>query len=202
MAFTVFPDGAKGVIDFDWNGEAVSIVLHFEKESPPAGSFPALAAEIAAKFASEFMPNLTDELTMGDVTVYDLSAEGAPKYVNSDEDGTAGTLAADSVPNNTAGIISHRTDATGRSGRGRTYIPGLSEADESNGILLGAPRDAMLVDWATIITAIDALGWLFVVAQRFSSGTQLATGVMRLVTSEIMKRQLGTQRRRQVQTAL
>lgn len=202
MAFTVFPNGAKAAIEFDLNGVACSLTLHFEKESPPTGSFTALAAEIAAGFADDMLDNLTEEFVMGDVVVYDLSAQDAPNYINSDESGSAGVTVADSVPNNTAMVISHRTDATGRSSRGRTYLPGFSETNESNGLLLAAARDFVLADWGTFIAGIEALGWLFVVAQRFSAGSQLATGVMRAVTTEIIKLQLGTQRRRQVPSAV
>ena len=135
---------------------------------------------------------------MGDVVVYDLSADGAPKYVNSDESGTQGVAVADSVPNNTSLVVSHRTESTGRSGRGRTYIPGFSEIAESNGLLLASFRDDVLTAWGTFISGIELLGWAFVVAQRFASGVQLTTGIMREVVTEILKLQLGTQRRRQV----
>lgn len=201
MTFTTFADGASANIDFDWNGVAVSVGLHFEHAAPSAANFTALAAEVAAGFASDLMPNLTDELTMGDVTVQDLSSEGAPKYVNGDENGTTGTLIQDSVPNNTSGLVSHATNDTGRSARGRTYIPGISEADESDGLLTIARRNNILIDWGTFIAGVAVLGWDFVIAQRFSAGVQLTVGVMRLVTSERMKQELGTQRRRQVRSA-
>lgn len=199
--FTVFPDGAKAALEMSWNGVEVSIILHFEKSSPTSTDFTNLAAEVAAGFADDLMPELTEELFMGEVVVYDLSAENAPKYVNTDESGTQGTLVGDSVPNNTSPVISHRTEATGRSGRGRTYLPGISEAQESNGLLSSGLRDDLLTAWGTFITGIEALGWAFVIAQRFSGGSQLTTGIMREVVTEILKLQLGTQRRRQVQSA-
>ncbi len=196
--FTVFPDGAKAAVEFDLNGVACSITLHFEKSNPTSTDFTNLAAEVAAGFASDLLPELTEEVTLGDVVVYDLSAEGAPNYVNSDESGEVGSEVADSVPNNTAMVISHRTEDTGRSARGRTYLPGFSEIKESNGLILSAARDDVLTAWGTFIAGIEALGWAFVIAQRFANKQQLATGVMRAVVTEIIKLQLGTQRRRQV----
>lgn len=202
MTFTVFPDGAKAAIEFDWNGVGCSITLHFEKDTPTSTDFTNLAAEVAAGFADDMLTELTEELIMGDVVVYDLSEEGAPKYVNSDESGSPGVKVADALPNNTAVVISHRTEDTGRSARGRTYLPGVSEAEESNGILLDTPRDDFLTAWGTFIAGIEALGWAFVIAQRYLDGVQLVTGVMRPVVTEIIKLQLGTQRRRQVPSAI
>jgi hypothetical protein len=147
------------------------------------------------------MNKASNELIMGDVVVYDLSEEFAPKYISSDENGTPGTDGTDSIPNNTAALLSHRTATTGRSGRGRNYLPGVSEAQESGGTLGSTLRDGLLISWAVLISDLDAIGWVLQVAQRFEDGVQLTTGVMRPVTSEIMKLQFGTQRRRQVQTA-
>ena len=95
MAFTVFPDGAQAIIDFDWNGVGVSIGLHFEKSAPSETDFTNLAAEVAAGFASDLLANLSNELVMGDVTVIDLSEENAPQFVNSDENGSPGLGASD-----------------------------------------------------------------------------------------------------------
>lgn len=202
MAFTVFPDGAKAVISHSWNGVPVSTVLHFSKASPVVADYIALALAVATEWAVDILVELSNDMVMGDVTVYDLSAEFAPKYVDSSKSGTAGGNVGDSWPNNTALIVSHRTNATGRSGRGRTYVPAISEIDESNGLLTTVKQTAMVTAWGDFITAVEVGGWLFVVAQRFLNKVQLVTGVMRDVTTEILKRELGTQRRRQVRSAV
>lgn len=201
MTFTVFPNGAKGVIDFDWNGVGVSVVLHFEKVSPSVADYTALADALGLQWDTILNAELSNELTQGITTVYDLSEEFAPKYENADESGNPGDVIGDSVPNNTSALVSHRSTATGRSGRGRTYVPGVVEADESDGLLLPAFRTTLLTAWGAFITAVELTGWVFVVAQRFLNGAQLTTGVMREVVTEILKLQLGTQRRRQVQSA-
>ncbi len=201
MAFTVFVDGAKLCCEFSWNGVACTICVHWLHDAPDAGDFQALADTFAASYATNMMLHVTSEIAMGDVVVYDLSEEHAPKYTSSDENGTPGTDGTDSIPNNSAGIISHRSATTGRSGRGRNYIPGISEAKESGGTLGTAIRNSILAAWATIVSDVAVDGWTLQVAQRFEDGVQLTTGVMHAVTTEIMKQQLGTQRRRQVQTA-
>lgn len=201
MAFTVFVDGAKLCAQFSWNGVACTTCVHFVHDDPGPAEFQELADEFAASYAIQMMPHASDELILGDVVVYDLSEENAPKYISSDENPTPGTDGTDAVPNNTAAVLSHRTDTIGRSGRGRSYIMGVSEVQESGGTLGSAVRDLLLTDWADLITQTDGIGWTFSVAQRFEDGQQLTTGVMRPVTSEIMTLQLGTQRRRQVPSA-
>lgn len=203
MAFTVFADGAKACIDFDWNGVGCSVCLHWEKASPAEADYIDLADKVSFYWEDKMLPSQVADLAMGDVTVYDLSEEFAPKYINSDESGSPGEEVSDSMANNTAVVISHRTTATGRSGRGRTYMPGVGDADVTDGLMSAAYVSEVLVAWASFITNIETdTGWDFVVAQRFLDGAQLTTGVMRTVANEILKRQLGTQRRRQVPSAV
>jgi len=203
MAFTVFADGAKACIGFDLNGVAVSICLHWQKASPAEADYIALADQLGAAWSSRMLASQSNDLTQGTTTVYDLSAEGAPKFENTDESGDPGTEAGDSLANNTAMIISHRTTATGRSGRGRTYMPGVSELDVTDGKASAAYKSEVATAWGLLITDVEvATGWTFVVAQRFSAGVQLTTGIMREVVTEIVTQQLATQRRRQVQSAV
>lgn len=202
MAFTVFPDTAKVAVNMSWNGVEVSNVLHFQHASPTDMDYEDLAASVSQEWTADILPEQVSELTIVDVTAYDLSEEGAPKYVNTDDAGAAGSDLGDGVPNNTCMLISHRTADTGRSSRGRTYIPGMLETDESNGLMVAAKQTNMVTAWGNFIAAVALIGWDLVVAQRFSGGTQLAIGVARAVTVEIIKRQLGTQRRRQVPSAI
>ncbi len=199
MTVTVFTDGAKACIGFDLNGVGVSVCLHFEMTSPQTQDYIDLAAAVAAEWADHMLASQSNDLTMADVTVYDLSAESAPKYINSDENGSPGTDATDAAPNNSAVIVSHRTTQTGRSGRGRTYVPGISETDVVDGLLSTAYVNEVTTNWGLFITGVEtATSWEFVVAQRWADGVQLTTGVMREVVTEIITRHIGTQRRRQV----
>lgn len=202
MAFTVFVDGAKLCLEFSWNFVAVTTCLHFKHPAPDAAAYQALADQGGLSWGGQMLIHASSDLVMGEVTVYDLSEEFAPKYVNLTQVGLPGTDGADSVPNNTAVLISHRTAHTGRSGRGRNYLPGLSEVQEGDGLLLATKRDAILISWATMMTNILPTGWVFQVAQRYEDGLQLETGIMREVTTEILRLELGTQRRRQVRSAL
>lgn len=202
MAFTIFVDGAKLCVEFSWNLVAVTTCLHFKKTSASPTDYQELADTMAAEWAAEMQPLLTTEILMGEVVAYDLNEEFAPKYISLDEVGTPGTSSSDSVPNNTAVLVSHRTAQTGRSGRGRNYVPGLSEVAESDGLLVAATRDNLLTAWGTMITNVALTGWEFQVAQRWSDGVQLETGVMRPVVTEIILLELATQRRRQVRSAI
>lgn len=197
MAFTVFTDTGKVCLGFTWNAIGVSICAHFTKTTPSAADFLALATEFADAWDTHMKPNQSDDIALGDCVAYDLSAEDAPTYTYTGVNGNAGTVLVDSLPNNTAAVVSHRTASRGRSGRGRNYIPGLTENNVQDGLLQAATVTALLADWASIVSAVALVGWDLVVAQRFADGVQLTTGVTRDVTSELMSTSLGTQRRRQ-----
>ena len=197
MAFTTFADTGKACMFFTWNGVKVSVCAHFDKTNPSATDFQNLADDWGDAWNGDMKANLSDDITLGDSVVYDLSAEDAPVYTYTGVNGNPGTVLVDSLPNNTAAVISHRTDDRGRSARGRSYIPGLTENNIINGIFASAFVTAMLADWATMITLVAVNGWDLVVAQRFDAGVQLAVGVTRAVTTELMSTSPGTQRRRQ-----
>lgn len=197
MAFTTFANASKLCMDFTWNTIVVTVCIHWQKTSPTPADFQLLADTFGASWVTNMLPIQVTELAGGLVTAYDLSAEGAPKYEYSGAVGVVGGASVGGVPNNTAAVISHRTASTGRSGRGRTYLPGVSETNVTNGVLTVAAAAAYLAAWVAIVLATEATGWDLVVAQRFSNNVQLAVGVTRPVTTELLALKLGTQRRRQ-----
>ena len=73
IVFTIFPDGAKAVVDFSWNNTPASFVLHFEFSSPVAQDYIDLAEAVAGEFATNVMPNLSVDLVMGEIMVSDMS---------------------------------------------------------------------------------------------------------------------------------
>lgn len=198
MAFTVFADGARACLEWNWNGAIVTICIHWEKTSPTEADFIALADELGFRWETNLRPRQTEDITFNKVTVYDLSAEDAPVYENTDESGLSGDILVDGTPNNTAALITHKTNTRGRSGRGRTYFPGVPESSVVDGLLEAGYLANLVTNWTSFINNIQTVtGWGFVVAQRFDNGVQLTNGIMRPVTTEVFRANLGTQRRRQ-----
>ncbi len=197
MAFTVFANTSRVCLFFTWNTVKCSVCCHFDHASPSAADYLNLATDFADEWDVHMKPNQSSDLALGDCIAYDLNAADSPSYTYTGVNGNAGGSAIDSTPNNTAGVISHRTVDRGRSARGRTYVPGFTENNIVNGKFDATTVTALLADWASIVAGVAVNGWTLVVAQRFDDGIQLATGVTRVVTTEIMSESPGTQRRRQ-----
>lgn len=197
MAFVPFPNTVLLTHRFDWNGQPVSIGLHLERAGYTPANAQLLAQDAGTSFVSTINAVQTNQILMGLVVVQDLSSAGAPNYENPDEIGISGDLVIDGAPNNTALLLSHRTADTGRSARGRTYMPGMTDTQ----VVLGLPSAAAIalwaIEWAAYVVDIEFQGWTLVVAQRVADGVPLAQGVTREVTSTLFPVRLGTQRLRQ-----
>jgi hypothetical protein len=194
MAFVPNPDWGKLCFDFTWNGVGVSICLNFQKSSPTPTDFNSLAQEGADAFVADLLPHLIDSLTLNQTTVYDMASDSSPVYIASGGLPASGASATDSLPNNVAAVITHETNLRGRSGRGRTYMPGMSEANQTDGLFGGAYMVTLLTAFADFIMATEAgSGWVHVVASTQSDGadrvTALLTPTVAYATSNIVRSQ-------------
>lgn len=197
MAFTAFPDVGRACVDFDLNTVNVSICINFKKAGATPTDFQLIADSIGTEYAAVLMPQMSNDLIQGETTVYDMATETSPVYTSINGSGTVGGAPQDSTPNNATFLISHRTLTRGRSGRGRTYAPGLSETNVVDGQISTGRVASLLTEWLTFIINVESTTSAnFVIAQRFSGGVQLVTGITHSVTTEIVPRRVASQRRR------
>lgn len=197
MTFVPFPNTVSLTHRFTWNSQEVSFGIHLSRAGYTPANAQLLADDAGASWLLELATQQVDKLVADVVTVQDLSEQGAPNYENPDVIGETGEILSDGVPNNTSLLISHRTADTGRSARGRTYMPGMNEGSVEDGLPTNAALIAWSSIWAAYIVDVEFQGWTFVVAQRMEDGVPLGTGVTREVTDEIFPVRLGTQRLRQ-----
>lgn len=197
MTFVPFPNTVSLTFRYFWNDKAVSYSLHLSRPGYSAQNAQALAVLAGTSWNSTLRTLQSNDLTADLITVQDLTETGAPNYESVAQIGNVGAVAIDSVPNNTSLLVSHRTADTGRSARGRTYLPGLPEDDAENGVPTNGARAAFAVQWGIHIADMALQSWVFVVAQRFEDGAPLVEGVTRAVNAEIFPTYLGTQRLRQ-----
>lgn len=197
MTFVPFPDTVSLTHRFLWNDKPVSYTIHMRRPGYTPTNAQGLANFAGTSWHDTLRTLQSNDLQADLITVQDLTEAGAPNYENITEIGQVGAVAIDSVPNNTALLVSHRTADTGRSARGRTYLPGLPEDDAENGVPTSGARAAFAVQWGIFIADLALQSWIFVVAQRYADGVPLVEGVTRPVTAEIFPFYLGTQRLRQ-----
>lgn len=106
-----------------------------------------------------------------------------------------GGQSGDAVPPQAASIISWRTGVVGRSFRGRTYLPPLSESQQVAGII-SATQVSNIEGFFTALQSLATIGvttaaWDFVL---WSPTRAAAT----LITQAIAQQYIGTQRRRRL----
>lgn len=89
-----------------------------------------------------------------------------------------------------AGLVSLKTDARGRSNRGRVYVPFVAESAGASGVMGSGPRTSMQSEWETALDDWVTAGITLVVASY-----ELASA--RDVQVVTVKSGLATQRRRQ-----
>lgn len=198
MPFVPFTDGAKMCFDFTISGVEVSICLHFKGNiSPTPADYDTLANEGKVRWAANVLPLQTTATLFKGTTVYDLNTANSPVYQDYYVTPVAGSSATPTSPLNVAFVLSYLTGNRGRSYRGRSYIPGLSEtvADDQNW------QAQTVIDVTngvgTMINAIENNSpFEFVVASRVQNGQLLQQGVMTPVLALVGKSDLGTRRKR------
>lgn len=88
----------------------------------------ALADAVMLEWGAAWAGPLCSVYTITQVVLYGFNGLGPSEVFTSTEDPIPMTNAGQALPQNCAGLVRKRTDAAGRRGRGRFYLPGLNEA--------------------------------------------------------------------------
>lgn len=198
MAFVPFTNTAKAVIAYGIGTlPNMTNTLYFDLAGFDTIDMANLAAAVQAWFCDNVLPHLSDKTAYKSVTVYDMRASDGEVVVEESRSGELGTALGDaSAPSNCV-VITLRTNARGRSGRGRNYVAGISEGVISSRVLDATFTANIAAAYDSLVTGLPALSWVLVVASRQSNNVPLATGVTRVVTdAEVRNLVTGSQRRR------
>jgi len=198
MPFIASSNTGKVCFDFVWKGVGVSICLYFVKTSVPnATHFSNLAFAARDSMVDNLIPILSEDLTFNGVLVYDMSSATAPTYSAPQVPVENGGAAVDGVSRQVTAVITHRSNNRGRSARGRTYLPGLTDSDVVDGVLSSSAQTALQDAWDAFIADIEAVdSWIFVVASFYTDGAPRASAIKFEVTESLVRPYTGTQRRR------
>lgn len=128
MPFIPIPDTALVKIRALWDGQRVENTLYFTRE---VGSWnetllTALAAAIGTWWVDNMLPALAASYIVNSIVVQDLNAEAGAIVEDFAHSGTPGEDGTGSMPNNVSWVVKFVTGLSGRSFRGRNYIPGLT----------------------------------------------------------------------------
>jgi len=199
MPFVPVLDTAKVCLRFSKAGQQVCNVLHVEADTAIDNTVLNQIGSIVTTWATtQYLNHLSSDMTLEAVEVTDLTTAGGLGIVYTTGLPQTGGDTSGALPNNVAVAVKLATGLTGRSHRGRTFVPGIAAgaltADKQHinstlqGILISA-FDALISD-------LIAEGLTLVVTSLVSGGVPRTAGVNTPVLAPFVNTTLDSQRRR------
>ena len=198
MAFQPAPGIVQVEIRQLWDSQRVENVLHFASaNSNDATAITTLADDLRASWRTNVMPLQSTTVQLASVYARSLDTAIAPAYESFPANAQFGDNGSPAMPNNVSWCLKFTTGLTGRSGRGRLYVVGLTENQVGN----NAVNQTVADDWVVAINAIfstaAADGWQPVVLSRVQAGVRLANAIGYAITGiGYTDRVIDSQRRR------
>lgn len=199
MPFVPAPNTALVELVYSLDGQIIENTLYFENSAAPEpADLSDLGDAIAAWWIANMASALTNDLSLNQVVVTDLTTETSPSVLSMAGLPHAGAGSADALPNNVVLCISFRTDHRGKSARGRNFIPGLQE-NQTHGSYADVGLDAVFIAAYGLLIGPAAISpsWEWVVCSKFTGGNPRVSALMQPVTAvTVTDMVLDSQRRR------
>lgn len=149
-------------------------------------------ADVIAAATNEIKGGMALGVSINDVVVTDLRTEGALQFTSTHGGfPIAGTDAAGELPEQTAAVVSLRTNTRGGSFRGRVFLGGFCE-DFSDGPNIAPDLIEAITDWSEHVVGSGAFG---VISRNHDKAPRLA-GIITPITFAKIPIHWKTQRRR------
>jgi hypothetical protein len=169
MAFVPANKVAQAELVYLWNEQVVETVLNFLGLNDwTAGELHDLGSRLVQWWTTYLAPSLSTQIQLQMVRVRDISTANGIGVEYSDGLPVSGNLNTASVPNNVTVAVKHSSGLTGRSFRGRTYVPGLAAGDINVNTLLIAPLQALHLAFQNLDIVNDVNGALHVILSKYS----------------------------------
>lgn len=179
MAFQQVPNTAQVTIAMNMNNSRM-VMTHYGLRvgGYDSGNLQDLADDIDTWVGTSLMPQLSNQLTYTDTEVRGLNFENDLVALAIASAGVGG-IASNPTPNQVAFCLKRLSGLTGRSARGRVYVPGIPTT------LLSANESLVQTTFAnTLVTVHNLLaitfanaGWQQVIVSRYTNGVKRAVGV-------------------------
>lgn len=198
MTFQSAPRCAEAVPVMIVAGELVVNVFNFKYVADyDQTAINRLAEVVDAWMGAHYLLMLSTSLSYNQTLVRGLESSVDLTAANTTSAGV-GSITGAVLPNNVAFCVTHRSGMTGRSARGRTFIPAIGEAElvatNTVSTTYKAAADAV---FNTLNTNALAAGWQFSILSRVNAGVKRSTAVAyTIVSSEARNSILDSQRGR------
>jgi len=182
----------------NWAGQVIENVHHFIVE--PAVTIPLmndLASGMVTSWNTGMKPSMPLNLSLTSVRCTDLTTQTGPVINYGVGLPSVGVYGQPSLPNNCAAVITKRTDSRGRSYRGRSFLPGLTEAQVTDNTISSTLITTFLTYFQNIRQpTYSGTQFAMVVVSRYSDNLPRAVGVATLVTGFTADQVVDSQRKR------
>jgi len=198
MAFIPVPSVSQVEQIFDYNGQTVEMVHHYRHDvTPTIAAWESVHAQLLVDWNNTIRPVIAPTLVWVSTKFTDLTTAIAATYTTVTSLPNAGTSASPQLPNNVALVMTKRTANRGRSYRGRSFIPGLTEAVVTGNSVLSTFTTPAL---AFFVAALNYTGSGIVfdmcVVSRFTENAPRGSGINTLITNFTFDTVVDSQRRR------
>jgi len=187
MAFVPLPNGCKVAVEMLLQGQNAVNTFHFINAGAwDIDDMELLGEEVWDAYAAWVAAKYTSGTQLVRVTVTDLRTQFADQYVTTHSP-VSGAVSSAPIPNNVAAAISRRSNLTGRSTRGRVYLPVENTANTSAANNMAtAFRDGALALLDGIGSAAAAINFTEVIASYVQNGVPLTTAAFYVVLSRLV----------------
>jgi len=197
MPFIPTADALEVVVKMTQQGVPVVNVYHVDVGAAPTISIINTVLGIFDTWITgSFAPLVSSTITFDEIVATDISvANGLQGSIvpATATGGAGGTPAAA----NAALVVSQRSNLSGRSFRGRTYIGGLTQTVQVTSHEVTTTYAAAVISgWQDLITALQAAGYILSILSKFSNLVARAAGVMTEIVGLIVNTTIDLQRRR------
>jgi len=199
MPLPPVPDTAKVCLRMRKAGQLVCNVFHVHSDT---AIDPTVLNTIGATFATwatnYYMNHLSSDLTLEAIEVTDLTTTGGMGIVYTTGLPVTGGDTSGALPNNVAIAVKLASGLTGRSQRGRTFVPGIAagaltaDRQSINSTLQGL----LIAAFEQLISDLIDAGVRLVVTSYFSGGAPRVTPQNTEITNPLVNTVLDSQRKR------
>lgn len=198
MPIVTNPNVVRVAIDQSVGLAPMVNVLHFlTSANPDEALLTTIASGVYANWTAVITPLVTNAVTFESATAYSMASDTAPRVTYVPATPETGDVGQDPLPLNVAGVITWRSSARGRSGRGRTYVGGFGDAQAVGSNLLPSVVAALQTAAETFRAAMQAAGIPLIIYSTRSGGLPRATGLaFPVLSGEVRTGAVGSQRDR------
>lgn len=179
MAFQSVPATAEAVVQCLQNTAIVSFSMYAKQPVAYDGDLlQDLADATDLWMGTELLPLLCSQFSYTQTNVRGLESLNDLERT-ADAEAGVGEVATNLLPNNVAWCVKRISGQTGRSARGRVYVPGIASSSLSSNenFLSSAAADPIVAAFNEFQSYLSGTGWVEVIVSRYTGGAKRLTGV-------------------------